>query len=93
MHGRGAQSLRDRIRELGGEASDASGAWGVWAKLVQGMADFFGDVASIKALKEGEEHGLKDYEDALENVDVTTRQLIQNQFIPAQRPTSVFWTS
>src|SRR5438067_2326074 len=26
-HGRACQSLRDRIRELGGEASDNSGAW------------------------------------------------------------------
>ena len=84
-HGRGAQSLRDRIRELGGEASDASGAWGVWAKMVQGMAEFFGDVSSLKALKEGEEHGLKDYEEATEKVDVTSRQLIQNQFVPAQQ--------
>src|SRR3712207_9038667 len=29
-HGRAAQGLRDRIRELGGEASDSSGAWGIW---------------------------------------------------------------
>jgi len=35
-HGRAAQGIRDRIRELGGEASDSSGAWGVWAKTVQG---------------------------------------------------------
>ena len=26
-HGRAAQGIRDRIRELGGEASDSSGAW------------------------------------------------------------------
>src|SRR5688500_16233463 len=32
-HGRAAQALRDRIRELGGEASDSSGAWGTWAKF------------------------------------------------------------
>src|SRR6476469_7130033 len=38
-HGRAAQAMRDRIEELGGEASDASGAWGVWSKMVQGTAD------------------------------------------------------
>ena len=35
-HGRAAQGIRDRIRELGGEPSDSSGAWGAWAKTVQG---------------------------------------------------------
>ena len=84
-HGRAAQAIRDRIRELGGEASDSSGAWGVWAKTVQGTMSLFGDASSLKALKEGEEHGLKDYEDALSKVDSVSGQLIQNQFIPAQQ--------
>jgi len=84
-HGRAAQAMRDRIQELGGEASDASGAWGVWSKMVQGTADMLGESAGLKALKEGEEHGLKDYEAALGDVDPASRQLIQNQFIPAQQ--------
>ena len=29
------------------------------------MAKILGDTAALKALKEGEEHGLKDYQDAL----------------------------
>lgn len=84
-HGRAAQGLRDRIRELGGEASDSSGAWGVWAKTVQGTMNLFGDASSLKALKEGEEHGLKDYQEALDDVDATSAQLIQNQLVPAQQ--------
>ena len=84
-HGRAAQGLRDRIQELGGEASDSSGAWGVWAKTVQGAMNLFGDAASLKALKEGEEHGLKDYQEALDDVDPNSAQLIQNQLIPAQQ--------
>jgi uncharacterized protein (TIGR02284 family) len=84
-HGRAAQGIRDRIRELGGEASDSSGAWGVWAKTVQGTMNLFGDSSSLKALKEGEEHGLKDYQEALDDVDATSAQLIQNQLIPAQQ--------
>src|SRR5687767_6516627 len=84
-HGRAAQGLRDRIQELGGEASDSSGAWGVWAKTVQGTMNLFGDAASLKALKEGEEHGLKDYNEALDDVDPNSAQLIQNQLIPAQQ--------
>jgi bacterioferritin (cytochrome b1) len=84
-HGRAAQALRDRIRELGGEASDSSGAWGAWAKFVEGTANLFGDASSLKALKEGEEHGLKDYEEGIDDIDATSAELVQNQLIPAQQ--------
>ena len=84
-HGRAAQEIRDRIQELGGEASDSSGAWGAWAKTVQGTMNLFGDASSLKALKEGEEHGLKDYQEAIDDVDPSSRQLINNQLIPSQQ--------
>src|SRR5579864_4254603 len=84
-HGRAAQGIRDRIHELGGEASDSSGAWGAWAKTVQGTMNLFGDASSLKALKEGEEHGLKDYQEAIGTVDPSSQQLISNQLIPAQQ--------
>lgn len=84
-HGRAAQALRDRIRELGGEATDSSGAWGAWAKTVQGTMNLLGDSSSLKSLKEGEEHGLKDYQQAIEEVEGSDAQLIQNQLIPAQQ--------
>lgn len=76
-HGIAAQQLRARINDLGGQADNDSGAWGVWANLVEGTATMLGDAASLKALKEGEEHGLKDYERTLEHdVDQTTRTLL-----------------
>src|SRR5688500_5917696 len=85
-HGRAAQGIRDRIRELGGEPSDSSGAWGAWAKLVEGTASLFGgDAGSLKALKEGEEHGLKDYNEGFDDIDATSAELVQNQLIPAQQ--------
>src|SRR5207244_4149650 len=84
-HGRAAQGIRDRIRELGGEPSDSSGAWGAWAKTVQGTANLFGDSSSLKALKEGEEHGLKDYREGLDAIDASSADLVQNQLIPAQQ--------
>jgi len=78
QHGRAAQRLRERIRQLGGEASDASGAWGAWAKTVQGAANLLGDTAALKSLKEGEAHGLKLYEHALERdyFDASSRALL-----------------
>jgi len=84
-HGRACQSLRSRIRELGGEASNSSGAWGAWAKIVEGTANLFGDRASLKALKEGEEHGLKDYQEALDDVDSASASFIESELIPAQQ--------
>ena len=38
-----------------------------------------------QGLKEGEEHGLKDYQEAVDDVDATSAELIQNQLIPAQQ--------
>ena len=84
-HGRAAQGIRDRIRELGGEPSDSSGAWGAWAKSVQGTMNLFGDVSALKSLKEGEEHGLKDFQEAIDDVDPSSMRLIQNQLLPAQQ--------
>lgn len=84
-HGRAAQALRDRIRELGGEPEDSSGAWGIWAKFTEGMANLFGDTASLKALKEGEEHGLREYVANVQALDLTSADLVQNQLIPAQQ--------
>lgn len=84
-HGEHAQLLRDAIRKLGGEADESSGPWGAWAKIVEGTAKLFGDASALKALKEGEEHGLKDYEEALDDVDEATRSLITSHIIPNQR--------
>ena len=84
-HGRAAQELRERIRSLGGEPSDSSGAWGAWAQTVQGTMNLFGDAAALKSLKEGEEHGLKDYQEALDDTDQLTASLIQSELIPNQQ--------
>ncbi len=84
-HGEHAQRLRDEIRRAGGEADDASGAWGAYAKTIQATASLFGDASALKALKEGEEHGLKDYREAIESVDEPARRLITESLLPAQQ--------
>jgi uncharacterized protein (TIGR02284 family) len=84
-HGEDARALREAIEQLGGEADDSSGAWGAWAKTVQGVAKLFGDASALKALKEGEEHGLKDYEEAVDDVDDASRTLIVSRLIPNQK--------
>lgn len=84
-HGEHAQALHEEIRRLGGEPDDSSGAWGAWAKTVEATAKLFGDASALKALKEGEEHGLKDYEEALNDLDGPARELIATRLIPAQQ--------
>jgi uncharacterized protein (TIGR02284 family) len=64
-HRDAADALWHHIEQHGGKPSEGSGPWGSFAKAVEGTAKIFGDAAALKALKEGEEHGLKDYEEAL----------------------------
>jgi uncharacterized protein (TIGR02284 family) len=84
-HGAHAQTLREEILRIGGEADDASGAWGAYAKTIEGVATLFGDASALKALKEGEEHGLKDYREAVEDVDSPAGEIITGVLIPAQQ--------
>lgn len=60
-HEQAAAQLRSLIQQMGGQASNDSGAWGTWARTVMGTAKLLGDKAALKALKEGEESGLKDW--------------------------------
>jgi uncharacterized protein (TIGR02284 family) len=64
-HRDAADALWHHIEQHGGKPSEGSGPWGAFAKTIEGAAQLFGDTAALKALKEGEEHGLKDYESAL----------------------------
>jgi uncharacterized protein (TIGR02284 family) len=66
-HRDAADQLWHHIEQHGGKPSEGSGAWGAWAKAVEGTAKLFGNAAALKALKEGEEHGLKEYQEALED--------------------------
>ena len=69
-HRDAADALWHHIEQHGGKPSEGSGPWGAFAKTVEGTAELLGDKAVLKALKEGEEHGFKDYQDALEDKDL-----------------------
>jgi hypothetical protein len=62
-HQDAAARWRAIVPQLGGSPTTDSGAWGTWSKTVMGTAKLFGDKAALKALKEGEESGLKEYRD------------------------------
>ena len=61
-HREAAARLRSLIQQMGGVPTDESGAWGTWSKTVMGTAKLLGDKAALKALKEGEESGVKQYQ-------------------------------
>src|SRR5690349_1458746 len=69
-HAQAVSLLREEIRGFGGIADESSGAWGLWAQAVEGTAKIFGETAALKALKEGEEHGLKEYQAIMNDPDL-----------------------
>jgi len=80
-HEQRIELLRARITQLGGKPDTGSGAWGVWAKLVQGGGDLLGEKTALQALEQGEDHGLNDYRD-LDELDSETRTWVENNLLP-----------
>jgi len=74
--------LRARITQLGGKPDTGSGAWGVWAKLVQGGGDLLGEKTAVSALEQGEDHGLNDYRRDLDELDSETRTWVEGNLLP-----------
>jgi bacterioferritin (cytochrome b1) len=81
--------LREQIALLGGEATTKAGAWGAFAKTVEGAAKIFGDKATVAALEEGEDHGLSEYKRELEDIDLdpNSRTILATHLLPAQEQT------
>lgn len=86
-HRDASDSLWHHIEGHGDRPSAGSGPWGAFAKAVEGTAKLFGNTAALKALKEGEEHGLKEYQEALgdEHLPADCKQLIRDRLLPRQR--------
>lgn len=77
--------LRDEIIRLGGDPEDGSGAWGAFAKAVEGGAKIFGDSPAVAALEEGEDHGLADYKRDLDKLSPEVKSFVTTQLIPKQQ--------
>lgn len=86
-HQRRVDMLKTRIIELGGEPAQGSGPWGAFAKAAEGGAAMFGEKAAIDVLEEGEDHGLKDYQKHLSDLDGASRMLVERELLPAQQQT------
>ena len=77
-HEQAATRLRDLVQRMGGTAANGAGAWGTWTNTVLGAASLLGDKVALRALKEGEESGVKDYREALREVStlMTTPEVL-----------------
>ena len=86
-HKEAVSSLQALISRLGGTPCEDSGAWGTWAKLVQGGANLLGKETALKSLQGGEKSGAEAYEEALQNTELSSdiRSLIETKLLPAQQ--------
>lgn len=82
-----ANALRGRLGQHTTDIPRSSGAWGTFAKAVEGVAKLFGNATALKALEEGEQHGIKEYERAMEKdwLDPELRSLIVSELLPKCR--------
>ena len=79
-------TLQRMVMDRGGDPATQSGVWGSWASLVTGAAKAMGTAATLRALREGEEHGVKVYEAVIAdgNADAEALNLVRMRFLPAQ---------
>lgn len=68
-HEQASTLLQSLVRQKGGTPDTDSGAWGTWANTVMGTSRLLGDRAALKALKEGEESGIKQYRALIDDKD------------------------
>jgi demethoxyubiquinone hydroxylase (CLK1/Coq7/Cat5 family) len=84
-HLHSVETLRSLILGNGGDPSTDSGAWGGFAGAVEALAALFGDNSAIAMLRQGEEHGINQYNKALEDPEVSpaAKEAIRNGLLPA----------
>jgi demethoxyubiquinone hydroxylase (CLK1/Coq7/Cat5 family) len=86
-HIEAANILRQQVHQYGGKPDHGSGAWGVFAQAIERTASLFGEATAMKALRAGEERGIKDYERALTdtNIPPESQLLIRSDLLPRTR--------
>lgn len=85
-HQKNAVELTLLIEEQGEDPSIASGAWGSVVSGLMNMARFIGEKSALNLLIEGEEHGLNEYNNLLNESDsVSVKVQISESFLPQAR--------
>ena len=83
-HTNTAQTLRENVQRCKGEPSTGSGPWGTFTAVITGAAKLIGPQSVLAALKQGEEHGISQYEKSLEADGLTAecKNLIRTDLLP-----------
>ena len=76
-----------RIHLLGGTPPESSGAWGIFARTIEGLASAIGEKTALAALEEGEDHGLNEYRSRLSELDADTQDFVAARVLPDQTET------
>lgn len=86
-HVANADSLRKLVRKCCVETATSSGPWGTFATTIEGVATLLGESPALMVLQQGEEHGIRQYEEALDDDDLSEdiKNLIRDTLLPAQR--------
>jgi len=85
-HAQRIAKLREQVMNLGGEPATDPVAWAAFARLFEGGAS--GERAAVvAALEEGEDQGLELYRDVLDELDPSSRELVETDLLPAQERT------
>ncbi|MFG0320342.1 MAG: universal stress protein [Planctomycetota bacterium JB042] len=80
-------TLRREVHALSADPPTDSGAWGTFVKAIEGTATLLGDGAALRALREGEELGVRLYEKALEDdrLPGASRRLLREKLLPRHK--------
>jgi hypothetical protein len=83
-HEEAVSLLQERVARAGVEPPTSAGAWGFWMKLKEATASLGGERAAMRALRDGEERDIADYEQALSNteLDYELKELIGAHILP-----------
>ncbi|MES2660751.1 MAG: DUF2383 domain-containing protein [Verrucomicrobiota bacterium] len=83
-HSVSANRLSANVRSMGGVPEKDSGAWGIFATAVQGAANLFGPESALASLRNGEEAGRNDYQNALLDDQVMSdcKALVREELLP-----------
>lgn len=86
-HEEAVRFWQKHISNEGIAADDSSGAWGAMVEGFVATAKLFGEELTASALVTGEEHGLKEYKDILEDqtIDLDTKSFVTQVLIPRQK--------
>ena len=86
-HHNAANIVLQHIVRMGDEPETDSGAWGLFAHAVEGAAKLLGNSVALRALKDGEQSGIRMYERILEDNRVPDdfRDLVRTRLLPQTR--------